>query len=147
MAKEKPKTKITRSPSKKFTYTARDGTKHVLTEQQKLFCDAYLKCGARGVTAVYEAGYKPKNARVASAIAYENLMKPHIFNYINLMYEESGFNDEDITKEHLFLIKQDGDLPAKAKGLDMYYKLKGKFAPEKIETEIKIIKVGAWKTE
>jgi len=138
MPKEKPKQK---SNPKTFTYCARDGEEYKLNERQKAFCDAYLKFGAKGIDAVYEAGYNPRNVRVASSIAYENLTKPHIFNYINLKYEAHGFNDDDVMKEHLFLIKQDGDLGTKAKGIDMYYKKTGSYAPEKHRHEITAVEI------
>ena len=144
--KEKPKSV---SKLRFFTYT-KDDDEYTMTEKEKAFCDAYLKFGAKGVDAVYAAGYDPKNARVAAAIASENLTKPNIFNYINMKYEEYGFNDDDVLKEHLFLIKQDGDLSSKAKGVDMYYKKKGKYAPEKVEhtiTAIKVINYGDKPTE
>lgn len=124
-----------------FTYTAKDGVLYSLNRREKAFCDSYLKFGAKGVDAVYEAGYNPKNVRVAYAIASENLSKPKMFNYINSKYEEYGFNDDDVLKEHLFLIKQDGDLASKAKGVDMYYKKKGIYAPEKHEHTVTAVRV------
>lgn len=146
--KEKPKAKTTStkkrtvkskpvSKLKFFTYTFKDGKEYSMTEQQKKFCDAYLAFGAKGVDAVYEAGYKPKNVNVAYSISSENLRKPEIFNYINSKYEEFGFNDEDVLKEHLFLIKQQGDLGSKARGIDMYYKKTGGYAEEKHEHVIR----------
>jgi hypothetical protein len=144
--KEKPivrKEKL-KNPTK-FTYKAKDGNTYTLTKLEKAFCDYYMQFGAKGVDAVYEAGYDPKNARVAYSISCENLTKPHIFNYIQMHYEEYGFNDEDVMKQHLFLINQDGDLGSKAKGVDMYYKKKGVYAPEKIEqtiTSVNIINYG-----
>lgn len=140
--KEKPKSI---SKLRFFTYTAKDDKEYTMTEKEKAFCDAYLRFGAKGIDAVYEAGYDVKNVSVASAIAYENLKKPQIFNYINLKYEEYGFNDDDVDKEHLFLLKQDGDLGSKAKAIDMYYKKRGTYAPEKIDaviTAVKLIKYG-----
>ena len=125
--KEKPRVK-----PKDFTYTHTDGTKYTLTEKEKRFCDYYLQFGAKGIDAVYEAGYDVKTKNSASVIAYENLRKPHIYNYINSKYEEYGFNDEDVMKEHLFLIKQQADLPSKGRGIDMYYKKKGSYAEQKI---------------
>ena len=138
--REKPKTvsdlRHNKTP-KTFTYKARDGKTYTLTEREKRFCDAYLVFGAKGVDAVYEACYNVKSARVAYSIAYENLTKPHIYSYINMHYEEYGFNDEDVMKEHLFLIKQSGDLPAKAKGVDMYYKKYGSYAEEKTAVTVR----------
>ncbi len=143
MKREKPKNK--RKNPTNFTYTAKDGKEYTLELKQKLFCDYYLQFHARGIDAIYEAGYKPKNVKVAAVMAAENLMKPSIFNYIQMKYEEYGFNDEDIFKQHLFLINQDGDLSSKAKGVDMYYKKKGVYAPEKHEhsiTSVEIVKYG-----
>lgn len=122
-----------KSPKPKdYTYEYK-GEEYTLNEKEKKFCDAYLIFGAKGVDAVYEAGYDVANIKVAYAIASENLRKPKIFNYISMHYEEHGFNDEDVTREHLFLIKQDAELAAKAKGLDMYYKKKGLYAPDKVQ--------------
>lgn len=139
---EKPKLgTTTKIAPKNFTYTAKDGTKHTLTERQKRFCDAYCEFGASGVDAIYEAGYRPKTRKVAYEMASENLRKPKIFEYIHLLYKEYGFNDDDITGEHLFLIRQNADLSAKAKGVDMYYKKDGKYAPQKHLVAISKIEV------
>lgn len=116
-----------------FKFTGLDGIEYTLTLKEKLFCEYYLKFKGSGIDAIYEAGYKPKNARVAASMAYENLIKPDISAYITLKLEEFGFNDDSVTKQHLYLINQFGDLNAKKGAIDMFYKLKGKYAPEKFK--------------
>lgn len=112
----------------------RDGKQYTLTLRQQLFCEKYLEFRGNGVQAIFESGYKVKNARVAAAIASENLTKPNIIAYVNSQLEKYGFNDDNVTREHLFLINQYSDLQAKNKAVDMYYKLKGTYAPEKTVT-------------
>lgn len=114
-----------------------DGKTYKLTFKEKLFSDKYLEFKGDGVDAVFEAGYECKNALVASAIAYENLRKPHIIAYVNSKLDEYGFNDDNVMKQHLYLLQQHGDLKTKAKAIDMFYRLKGSYAPEKKEHTIK----------
>ena len=119
-----------------FSYvSAKDGKTYLMTPKEKSFCDAYLELSGNGVYAIYEAGYKPKNAMVASVMAHENLRKPNIIAYINSKFEEAGLNDDDVLKQHLFLLNQHANLPAKAKAIDMYYKVKGRYAPDKKENK------------
>lgn len=115
-----------------FSYISpKDGKTYTLTLKEKLFCDSYLDFKGNGVQAVFEAGYECKNAIVAAAIAHENLRKPHLIAYVNSKLEEFGFNDDEAYKQHLYLMNQHADLKSKAKAIDMYYKLKGSYAPEK----------------
>lgn len=115
-----------------FSYTSPlDGKTYTLTLKERLFCDAYLDFKGDGVQAIFEAGYDVKNAKVAAAMAWENLRKPNLMAYINSKLEEAGFNDDEAYKQHLFLLNQHSDLKSKAKAIDMYYRLKGTYAPEK----------------
>jgi hypothetical protein len=115
-----------------FSYVSpKDGKTYRLRPKEKLFAESYLTFYGNGVQAIYEAGYKVKDPRVAAAMAYENLTKPHIIAYVNSLLEEYGFNDDNVEKQHLFVLNQYGDLTAKNKAIEMYYKLRGKFAPEK----------------
>ena len=123
-------------PKTKFhKFTGLDGVEYSLSMKEKLFCEKYLEAKGNGVEAVFEAGYKPKNARVASSMAYNLLIKVDISAYITTKLEEYGFNDDNATKQHLYLMNQFGDLPSKRGALDMFYKLGGKYKA----TEIKII--------
>lgn len=111
-----------------FSYTSpKDGKTYTLTLKEKIFSEAYLEFGGNGVQAVFKAGYKVKNALVASAIAYENLRKPNIIAYVDSLLEQYGFNDDNVEKQHLFLLNQFGDLKTKAKAIEMFYRLQGKF--------------------
>jgi len=155
---EKPKVaakvpaKATKSPRKKavnslfFKFTGDDGIEYSLTKKQKLFVEHYLLNNTNGIEAAIAAGYdvqfkkngKPTgqiNRRQASAIASENLYKPDICAYITIKLDQYGFNDKNVEKQHLFLVNQNSDLANKRGALDMYYKLKGRYAP--IETETK----------
>lgn len=115
-----------------FSYISpADGKTYKMTILQKLFCDHYLEFKGDGVNAVFKAGYNVKNAKEASAISWENLQKPNLIAYINHSLEEAGFNDDNVYKQHLFLVNQHADFPSKAKAIDMFYKLKGNYAPEK----------------
>ncbi len=116
-----------------FKFKGLDGNNYKLTLKEKKFCLAYLDFSGNGVEAVFNAGYKPKNALVAKSIAYENLTKPHIIAYVDLKLEEYGFDDKNVEKQHLFTLNQFADLGAKNKAIDMYYKRKGLYAPEKKE--------------
>lgn len=120
-----------------FSYVSpADGKTYRMTIKEKSFCDAYLEFKGDGVDAVYEAGYEVKNALVAAAISHENLRKPNLIAYINAQLEEAGFNDDHVYKQHLFLVNQHADLKSKAKGIEMFYKLKGSYAPEKSEVKV-----------
>jgi len=117
--------------NKKYTFTARDGKKYSLTEKEKAFCEFYCEFGTKGIEAVYRAGYKAKTKAVAYSISSENLRKPQILAYIDTLYEEFGFTDEEVMREHWFLIKQNADFSNKARAIDMYYKKMGYYKPER----------------
>jgi hypothetical protein len=46
------------------------------TWKQAAFARAYVEGHGNGTAAVFKAGYKPKNSRVANVMAVENLSKP-----------------------------------------------------------------------
>lgn len=101
--------------------------------KQKLFCDIYLSSKGSSISAVENSGYKVNgNRKLASSIASENLTKPNICAYLNLKLKENGLDDELIDKQLLFLINQYSDLRVKLSAIDTYYKLRGKYAPSKL---------------
>lgn len=126
-----------------------DQIEYRINLRQKLFCESYLQFYGNGVDAVIEAGYdvtfKDKNSgtgtgtnrKLAAVIAAQNLVKLNIIAYLNLKLDEYGYNDEDVDKQHRFLINQYENLNAKAKGVDMYLKRRGLYAPEKHEHSFK----------
>lgn len=119
--------------SKLFAFTDLNNTSYRLTEKEKKFCEVYTQFGISGADAVYQAGYKPERLDTAYSIASENLRKPKILAYIRSLYKEFKFTDEDVFREHLYLIRQHHDLSSKARAIDMYYKKKGAYNPEKHE--------------
>lgn len=121
--------------SKLIRFTDSEGKEHGLTIQEKAFCDAFLKRSGDGFEAIYDAGYKVKNSKSASQMAYALLLKEDVYTYINERLTSFGYNDENIKKHHTFLINQDADLANKAKGLEMYYRIHGKYAAQKIKIE------------
>ena len=134
--------KIEKTENKKgvFVFKGNDGKRYRLSQQEKKFCEDYLEFKGNGTEAAWE-NYKCKNMKVASAIAYENLRKPQIIAYVDLKLEDYGFNDENVKKQHLFTLQQFADLAQKNKAIDMFYKLKGSYAPEEIKVKLNIGKV------
>jgi hypothetical protein len=109
-----------------------------LSIKQKLFCQFYVETLGNGTEAVIKAGYVltkggEVNRNLAKSIASENLTKPDIQKYIDELLEASGFNDDLVKLQHLNLISQSENLSVKAKAIDMYYKLSGKYSPTKVE--------------
>lgn len=101
-----------------------------LTEKEKRFCEVYCHYGVSGIEAVTQAGYKVTSKNTAYSIASENLRKPKIIAYIDSLYKEYKFTDEDVMREHLYLIKQHQSLSNKARAIDMYYKKRGLYSKE-----------------
>ncbi len=149
-----PKEKI-KTENKKgvFVFTGNNKKKYRLSLQEKKFCEDYLEFKGNGTEAAMN-NYKCKNFMVAAAIAYENLRKPQIIAYIDSKLEEYGFNDENVKKQHLFTLQQFADLAQKNKAIDMFYKIKGKYAPEKVEitkkvdvSELELAKYKKWRKQ
>jgi len=115
-----------------FVFTGKDKKKYRLTVREKLFCELFLDLQGNGTQAA-ESAYNCKKIGTATSIAYDNLTKVHIMAYINKRLDERGFNDDNVEKQHLFVLNQFGDLSAKNKAIDMFYKLKGNYSPEKIQ--------------
>jgi len=106
-----------------------------LSQEQKDFCDYYLTPNefyGNGVMSYLEAygpSYlakykKPMEYKTAGVLAHELLKTPKIFNYINARLETGGFNNENVDKQHLFLINQQADLRTKMAAIDSFNKLK-----------------------
>ena len=132
--------KVTRE--KVFRFTGKDGKEYTLTLQQKRFCEEFVKFDMKGVDAIIEAGYSvyDGNGRVnrilASKMARDNLLKGSIQQYNEILFERAGCHEESVDKQVLKLLNQDADLGAKARGLDIYYKKIGAYAPEKREHSV-----------
>lgn len=128
-----------KSPRAKLFHFEYGGKHYSLTLKQKLFSEAFCSLNLNGIDAVVKAMYNVfgkrggLNRELASSIARENLHKPNICAYITVLFDKYGFNDDNVDKQLLFVINQHADLGAKIRGIDIYNKQKGKYAPEKIE--------------
>lgn len=103
-----------------------------LTPKQELFCQLYVSKEFywNGVQTYIEI-YKPDQTKkwwygVACASASQILSNIKVCERINELLETSGFNNEFVDKQHLFLITQHADLWVKARMIDSYNKLKGR---------------------
>lgn len=81
-----------------------------------------------------EAGVRiwPKQkAEVARVSMSQDLQKPNVQRTILQVMREQGMTDEFLVREHNKVITQDEQLGAKNVALDMAYKLKGAYAPDR----------------
>jgi hypothetical protein len=72
-------------------------------------------------------GGKPKvkiGYLTAQVNAYKLLRKPEVIERINELLEAKGFSDENVDKQHLFLLNQFADLKTKLGAIAEYNKLK-----------------------
>jgi hypothetical protein len=120
-----------------FSYISpKDGKTYTMSLKEQAFCEYYLEFSGNGVQAIFEAGYKVHDPKVAAVMAHENLRKPNLMAYIDTLLEKYGFSDENVEKQHLFVLNQFADLQAKNKAIEMFYKLRGSYAPEKKVTAV-----------
>lgn len=118
-----------------------------LSVRQEKFCQLYLDYdldffgnGVQCYLEVYDIDEsRPNYYKTACAAAGRLLSNVGVCKRIAELLEKGGFNDENITKQHLFLINQHKDFGVKMKALSDYYKLKGKYAPDKIEHKHKVV--------
>lgn len=103
--------------------------KSKLTPNQELFCQYYTS-GDRemfgsGVNSYLEVfGNGKMKYNVAAAAASRILRDDLVIARINELLETGGFSDENIDKQHLFLINQHADLKAKLGAIKEYNVLK-----------------------
>lgn len=110
-----------------------------VTMKQEEFCQLYVngdkELFGNGVHSYAEAydmdKSKPNWYKTSVAAASRLLTNVKIIERIRQLLEEGGFKDENIEKQHLFLINQHTDLGVKMRAIADYYKLKGKYAPDK----------------
>lgn len=120
-----------------------------LTKKQKGFVKDYVETGNGTEAALNNYDIEGKNKEnVAASIASENLTKPNIVKAIESIAER--IPDDLLVEKHLELLTvpkkvrtyirgdltseyEEVDSNAIGKGLDMAYKIKGTYAPEKIQ--------------
>lgn len=109
-----------------------------MSKKQKGFVKDFIETGNATQAALLNYDVKdgkvPKE-RVAESIGSENLSKPIIQSAI-----ADALPDELLTRKHLALLNKvdengEIDVQAVSKGLDMGYKVKGSYAPEKKQIE------------
>ena len=105
-----------------------------LTHKERGFVKDYVatRNGTQSILNNYDVHGKDP-AKTASVMAVENLAKPRIQKTIAEMIP-----DELLTEKHLALLNKidpegEIDVQAVSKGLDMGYKIKGTYAPEKTQ--------------
>jgi hypothetical protein len=106
-----------------------DGKKLTLKPLQEAFCREYTLSG--NAREAYGKVYGVK--KYSDVLAFNMLRKPQIRVRIAQLLQASGFDDLNVMSQHLKLINQDQSVNAKAKAIEMYYKLKGLNAPDKKE--------------
>ena len=119
--------------------------KEKLSVRQEKFCQLYLDYdkelfgnGVQCYLEVYDIDTsKPSYYQTACAAAGRLLSNVAVCNRIAELLDNAGFNDENITKQHLFLINQHKDFGVKMKALSDYYKLKNKYPAEKVDLTTK----------
>lgn len=119
-------------PKRETPFTTKTKTGELLTKKEELFCQLYIMNMGNGAQAAMEAyDVKGKNAyQTARAIACENLTKPHLLQRIKEIFDDKGLNDQIVDAETSFLVKQNADLKSKGKGIDIYNKIKGRYAED-----------------
>ena len=109
-----------------------------LTPKQKKFVEGYIEKG-NGTQAALEA-YDTTSEEVAAVIAHENLRKPNIqaaleealpTELLVQVHREGLFASRTVFSKDGEPLGEDTDFNVRAKYLDMAYKLKGSYAPEK----------------
>ncbi len=120
--------------TKETSRTGKTKGNRILTEQEELFCNLYVRNYNRIEAALeaYDIDKTKKNWRyTASAIAYENLLKPYINERIRELLDSLTLTDQVVDNEMKFLIDQNAELPSKAKGIEIYNKLKGRYMEDR----------------
>lgn len=103
-----------------------------LTLKQEEFCKAYVSKdffgnGTQAYLEVY--GYKDEDGNTityesAKSAASRLLTFDNILKKINSLLEEGGFNEQNVDKQHLFLINQFADLKTKMNAIKEYNRLR-----------------------
>lgn len=100
-----------------------------LTEKQRLFCYLYLtdrECfGNASKSYMVAYNLSPRHNNAARVSAHQNLTKPNILAYMNMLLDEN-MSTVSVEREHCKLILQDKDLPTKMKAIKLWYRLKNR---------------------
>jgi len=99
----------------------------------------YFGNGTQCYLAVYGPLYflenkKKLDYKVAQVLAHKALSRVNIYTRINELLEEGGFNEQNVDKQHLFVINQCADIPSKIKAISEFNKLK-----KRIDNKIELV--------
>ena len=111
-----------------------------LSPRREKFCQLYTsndrELFGNGVQSYIEAyspdTSKPNWYKTACACSSRMLSNVNVIEKINELLVQQGFNDENVEKQHLFLLNPHDDKGIKMRAVDSYYKLKGKNPTETI---------------
>src|SRR3990167_9315395 len=102
-----------------------------ISNEQEKFCQLFardLKLAGRPFECfmkVYKNDLEPhQTPDFVKKQVKELLTQDNIIQRVNQLLEEDGFNDQNVDKQHLFLINQHADFSTKMKGIEHYNKLK-----------------------
>lgn len=107
-----------------------------LSADHEKFCRTYTSLDflGNGVQAYMEVYGNKEGKQLkydsAKANAYRLLTNPKIIARINELLELGGFTEENVDKQHLFLLNQFGDLKTKMAAIKEYNALKKRTSPE-----------------
>jgi len=79
----------------------------------------------------FESNKKPMSYLCAMAMSSRLLTNVKVINRINELLEEGGFNDQNVDRQHLFLINQHADLKTKMAAIKEYNAVKKRVEPNK----------------
>lgn len=106
-----------------------------LTAKQRNFCRIYVESMGDKTAAIKGAFNikNPNNKNLIRKMAHDYLKKPHIINEIHQIMNKGSLNDCVVDVQLLQLIQQNKNLSLKAKGVEMYNKMKNRYAPKAIQ--------------
>ena len=96
------------------------------TQRQKLAASKLVEFGGNMGKAMVAAGYSPATAKTPQKLTARK-------GWGELMAKM--FNDVEVRTQHAFLIDQFDNLSVKAKAIDMYYKVTGKYSVNPVNNE------------
>lgn len=120
-----------------------------LNLQQEAFCQLYISTdremfgnGVQCYIEAYDVDLSKQGAYDwARVCASQLLTKPNVMARINNLLEEGGFNDQNVDKQHLFLLNQHADLKTKMAAIKEYNAVKKRVEPNKVEVHVNGIEV------
>lgn len=123
-----------------FSFIGLDKHRYSITPQQKLFAECFCSNSMDKAEAVVEAGYNVYyvkgggiNYNLARVIASENLKKTNVSAYITCLLDKYGLSDDNVDIQLAGVVNQWSDLPSKVRAIDIVYKKRGSYAPDKQE--------------